>query len=275
MPFILWLMARLTFGLNAPKKNILGAEFAGEVEAIGKQVTRFKLGDAVFGYRGPNLGTNAEYICAAEDGLIAPKPTNMSFEEATAVPYGALTALSLLRKATIQPGQQVLILGASGSIGSAAVQIAKHFGAEVTGVCSTSGLAYVKSIGADAVIDYTHEDFTKGEKRYDLIFDVLGRGSFGRSKRVLKTHGQYLLASFKMKQVLQMLWTSMIGSQKVVCALSMEKPNDLMVIKELVEAGKIKTLIDRCYPLEQTADAHRYVENGHRKGSVVIALVHG
>ncbi|HVF24584.1 MAG TPA: NAD(P)-dependent alcohol dehydrogenase [Anaerolineales bacterium] len=218
------------------------------------------------------MGANAEYLCIPEGGLVAIKPTNMTYEEAATVPYGALTALNLLRKVNIQRGQKVLINGASGGIGSAAVQLAKYFGAEVTGVCSTPRLGFVKSLGADKVIDYTKEDFTKNGQTYDLIFDILGKSSFARGKNSLNENGRYLLASFKMKQIFQMLWTSMTGSKKVICALSGEKVEDLLFIKELVEAGKIKSLIDRCYPLDQAADAHRYVETGHKKGNVVITL---
>ncbi|HXQ33472.1 MAG TPA: NAD(P)-dependent alcohol dehydrogenase, partial [Anaerolineales bacterium] len=213
-----------------------------------------------------------EYLCMAEDGLVAFKPANMSYAEAASVPYGGLTALNLLRKVNIQPGQKVLINGASGGIGSAAVQLAKYYGAEVTGVCATPRLEFVKSLGADKVIDYTKEDFTKNGETYDLIFDILGKSSFSRCKSSLKQNGRYLLASFKMKQLFQMLWTSLIGDRKVICALSSENPKDLIFIKELVEAGKIKSIIDRRYPLEQIAEAHRYIEEGYKKGSVVITV---
>jgi len=272
MPSLFLPIARMEFGLRKPKKQILGSEFAGEIESIGKDVTRFKKGDSVFGYRGPSFGANAEYLCMPESGLVAIKPANMTYEEASAVPYGALTALSLLRKVDLQVGQKILINGASGGIGSAAVQLAKHFGAEVTGVCSTPRLEFVKALGADKIIDYTQEDFTQSGETYDVIFDILGKSSFSRCKRVLKQNGRYLLASFKMKQVFQMLWTSRVGSQKVICALSAEKPEDLVFIKELVEAGKIKSVIDRRFPLEQTAEAHRYVEKGNKKGNVVITV---
>jgi NADPH:quinone reductase-like Zn-dependent oxidoreductase len=274
MPFLFWLPARMAFGFRKPKKQILGSEFAGEIEAVGKDVKRFKVGDPVFGYRGPSFGAYAEYLCMPEDGLVAIKPANMSYEEAAAVPYGALTALNLLRKVDIQPGQKVLINGASGAIGSAAVQIAKHFGAEVTGVCGSPGLAFVQALGADKVIDYTQEDFTQNGETYDLIFDILGRSSFSRCKGSLKPNGRYLLASFKFKQLWQMVWTSLRGGQKVICALSMEKPADLMLVKEMVEAGQIKTIIDRRYPLVQAAEAHRHVETGHNKGKVVITGHH-
>ena len=181
-------------------------------------------------------------------------------------------ALNLLRKANIQPGQKILINGASGGIGSAAVQIAKHWGAEVTGVCGTKRLQFVKSLGADRVIDYTREDFTQNGEPYDLIFDVLGKGSFSKVKRALKPNGILLFASFKMKHLLQMLWTSMIGGRKVICALAPGSVEDLISVKELIEAGKLKAVIDRCCPLEQTAEAHRYVEQGRKQGNVVIAI---
>lgn len=272
MPFLFWLPARIAFGVRKPKNQILGSEFAGQIEAVGKEVTRFKAGDPVFGYRGPSFGAYAEYLCMPEDGLVAHKPANMSYEEAAAVPYGALMALNLLRKVDIQRGQKVLINGASGGIGSAAVQLAKHFGAEVTGVCSTPRMEFVKALGADKVIDYTQEDFTQNGETYDLIFDILGRSSFSRCKSSLKPNGRYLLASFKMKQLLQMVWTSRSGGQKVICALAMEKLSDLLLVKEMVEAGAIKSIVDRCYPLAQAAEAHRYVEAGHKRGAVVIIL---
>jgi NADPH:quinone reductase-like Zn-dependent oxidoreductase len=272
MPFPLWLPARMYFGFTEPKINVLGSEFAGEVQAVGKEVKQFKKGDQVFGYRGQSMGANAEYLCMPEDGLVARKPTNMTYEEAAAVPYGALTALNLLRKVNIQRGQKVLINGASGAIGSAAVQLAKYFGAEVTGVCATPRLEFVKALGADHVIDYTREDFTKNGETYDLIFDILGKSSFTKCKNSLKPNGRYLLASFKMKQLFQMLWTSIKGDKKVICALSSENPKDLIFIKELAETGKIKTIIDRCFSLEQITDAHRYVETGHKKGNVVITI---
>ena len=272
MPLPLWLPSRMYFGVTKPRINILGSEFAGEVEAVGKDVKRFRKGDQVFGYRGQSMGAYAEYLCIPEDGMVALKPANMTYEEAAAVPYGALTALSLLRKANIQRGQKVLIHGASGSIGSAAVQLARYFGAEVTGVCSTPRLDLVKALGADRVVDYTREDFTRNGETYDLIFDILGKSSFSSCKNSLKQNGIYLLASFKMKQLFQMLWTSRTGDRKVICALSSENPQDLIFIKELAEAGKIKSIIDRCYPLEQTAEAHRYVEKGCKTGSVIITI---
>jgi NADPH:quinone reductase-like Zn-dependent oxidoreductase len=272
MPFPLWIPSRMFFGISKPRISILGSEFAGEVESVGKDVKRFKKGDAVFGYRGQSMGANAEYLCIPENGMVAHKPANMPYEEAAAVPYGALTALSLLRKVNVRPGQKVLVLGASGKIGSAAVQLARYFGAEVTGVCSTAGLDFVRSLGADRVIDYTQEDFTQNGETYDLIFDVTRKSSFAKCGNSLNPNGVYLLASFKMKQVFQMLWTSIRSGKRVVCALSSEKVKDLDFIKELIEAGKIKSVVDRSYPLEQTAEAHRYAETGGKRGNVVITL---
>jgi len=275
MPFLFWLINKMFFGVRKPKVNILGAELAGEVEAVGKYVKSFKPGDQVFGYPGQSMGANAEYLCMPEDGMLAIKPANMTFEEAAVVPYGAITALSLLRgNGNIQSGHKVLINGASGGIGSAAVQIAKHLGANVTGVCATPRLEFVKSLGADQVIDYTQDEFTQNGETYDLIFDVLGKSSFVRCKGSLKENGRYLLASFKLKQFLQMLWTKIRGGQRVICAIAPGSTEDLHSVKELIEAGKIKAIIDKCYPLEQTAEAHRYVETGQKKGNVVITVAH-
>lgn len=272
MPLFLWYPSLLYFGLKKPRVNILGSEFSGEVEEVGKDVTKFKKGDPVFGYRGQRMGTNAEYLCMTENGTMAIKPSNMSFEEAAVVPYGGLMAFSLLQKGNIQNGQKVLINGASGGMGSIAVQLAKYYGAEVTGVCGTPRLEFVKSLGVDKVIDYKKEDFTENGETYDLIFDVLGRSSFSRCKKSLTQNGIYLRASFKTKQLLQMMGTSLIGGKKVICALASEKPENLVTIKELVEAGKIKSVIDKSFPMEQAAEAHRYVETGQKKGHVVITF---
>lgn len=272
MPFLFWLFAKMYFGIRRPRITILGSEFAGEIEAVGKDVKRFKAGDPVFGYRGQSMGAYAEYLCMPETGVLAPKPGNMTYEEAAAVPYGAIMALSLLRKQNIGPGQKVLVNGASGGIGPAVVQLAKYYGAEVTGVCGTPRVEYVKSLGADRVIDYTREDFAASGETYDVIVDILGKGPFSKVKGSLKSNGRWLLVSFKTKKLFQMLWTSLTGGKKVICALSTEKAEDLVFIKELIEAGKVKTVVDRCYPLAQAAEAHRYVEQGHQKGSVVITM---
>ncbi len=271
--------ARLFSGLTKPKKNILGMELAGEIEAVGKDVNLFKEGDQVFGLTGIALGAHAEFRCLPEDAALLIKPVNMSYEESAAVVEGGLTALNFLRnKANIQSGQKVLIYGASGSVGTASVQIAKQFGAEVTGVCSSANLQLVKSLGADKVIDYTKEDFTRNGQTYDIIFDTVGKCSFSRCKGSLTQKGIYLDAA-GVGTILPMVWTSMFGRKKAVLAATYLRPaseitKDLIFLKELIEAGKIQAVIDRRYPLEQTAAAHRYVETGRKKGNVVITLEH-
>lgn len=274
MPGLLWLPTALAFGLRKPNITILGNEFAGEVESVGSAVTRYKVGDAVFGYTGPRMGANAEYVCIAENGMVAPKPANLSDQEAATLPYGALTALSLLRKAGVKPGYNVLINGASGGIGSYAVQIAKIMGATVTGVCGTPRMDFVRSLGADKVIDYTRADFTQTQsgERYDVIMDVIRKSTFGACKRVLAPKGIYLLVSFKMANVLQGLWTARRGGQRVMCTLSSETPADMQTIREWAESGALRTAIDRAFPLAQAADAHRYMESGQRTGPVVITV---
>jgi NADPH:quinone reductase-like Zn-dependent oxidoreductase len=276
MPFVFWLLSRVYFGLGTPRIQILGSEFAGEVEATGNDVKRFQAGDQVFGYLGQGMGAYAEYLCMPEDGTVTTKPANMTFEEAAVVPMGSIMALDLLaNKADIQAGQKVLINGASGGIGSAALQIAKHYGAEVTGVCGTPRLEMLEVLGADKAIDYTQEDFAQSGESYDLIFDILGKSSFSHCRDSLAPNGRYLRASFKVKQLLEMLWTSMASSKKVICALASGSTEDLISVKELIEAGKIKAAIDRSFPLEQTAEAHRYVESGLKKGHVVITVEKG
>ncbi|QGQ99290.1 NAD(P)-dependent alcohol dehydrogenase [Paenibacillus psychroresistens] len=270
-------MARFYTGLLGPKNTILGSELAGEIESVGKDVKLFKQGDPVFG-SSISFAAYAEYKCLSEDGVLAIKPTHLSYGDAAAVSDGALTALPFLRdQAKIQRGQKVLINGASGSVGTYAVQLAKYFGAEVTGVCSTANLEMVRALGSDKVIDYTKEDFTKTGQTYDIIFDTVGKSSFSRCKRSLKPSGVYLTTVPTPATLLQMLWTSKVGSKKVKFAAtglrpSIEKVKDLTFLKELIETGKLKPVIDKRYPLEQIAEAHSYVEKGHKKGNVVITL---
>jgi NADPH:quinone reductase-like Zn-dependent oxidoreductase len=265
---------RFFYGFIRPKKHtILGSELAGEIEAVGKNVKLFKERDQVFAGSGISLGANAQYICLPEEGAIAMKPTNMTYEEAAAVPFGITSLIFLRDKGNIQSGQNVLIYGASGALGTAAVQLAKFFGTEVTGVCSTANLELVKSLGADEIIDYTREDFTKSGKTYDIVFDTIGKSPFSGCLRSLKQNGIYLRAvHMDMSSILQGLWASMTSSKKVIGGIAIECKEDLIFLKELIEAGKMKSVIDRRYPLEQTAEAHRYVEQGHKKGSVVITL---
>ena len=266
------LLMRIASG-RKPKKPILGTELAGEIETVGSKVTRFKKGDQVFGFLGMNLGAYAQYVCLPEKA-VADKPANVSYEEAASVLQGALTALFFLRKADIQPGQKVLIFGASGGVGSFAVQLAKHhFKAEVTGICSTAKMAFVRSLGGDTVIDYTKEDFTRNGQIYDVVFDTVGKTSVSRTKRSLKENGSYLLATFGLIKFLQLLWLSKTSSLNLNFGTLAETTEDLIFVKDLVEAGTIKPTIDKCFPFEMAAEAHRYVESGRKQGSVVIKML--
>jgi NADPH:quinone reductase-like Zn-dependent oxidoreductase len=273
-PISFWLPLRLMFGLIKPRIKIMGQELAGEIEATGIEVTEFRKGDPVFAPTDMKFGAYAEYICLASTHPIAIKPVNMTHEEAATLPTGGLNALHFIRKGKVRSGQKVLINGAAGSIGTFAVQIARTFGAEVTAVDSTKKLDMLLSIGADHVIDYTQEDFTQNGLLYDVIIDVVGKSPFARSVRSLKPEGRYVLGNPRLSGMVRGLWTSILGSKKVIIALAAYKTEDLEFLKELVETGKIKSVIDRRYPLEQIVEAHRYVESGRKTGNVVITVEH-
>ncbi len=267
-------LPRLVFGIKKPKLAILGTEIAGEVAAIGKNVTHFKKGDAVYGIDSATLGAYAEYACRPEKSALVLKPDTLDFGEAASLPFGAGTALYFLRDlAKVQSGQKVLVNGASSGVGVYAVQLAKYYGAEVTGVCSAKNLALVQSLGADQVIDYTRQDFTLNAEVYDVILDtVAGKNDFARCKNALKPQGIYLAVAGGLREMLDMLRTSITGGKRVMAGTPAENQKDLLFIKALVEAGRIKPVIDRVYPLEQTAEAHRYVDTGRKRGSVVIIM---
>jgi NADPH:quinone reductase-like Zn-dependent oxidoreductase len=269
-------LARLMFGLRRPRKTILGTELAGEVEAVGKDVKSFKPGDQVFGIGSESFGAYAEYVCRPEKGALAMKPANLTYEESAALPFGAGTALYFLRDlAKVRPGQKVLVNGASGGVGTYAVQLARHYGAEVAGVCSGANIELVKSLGADKVIDYTRDDFRISGATYDVICDtVAGQASFSACKNALTPNGLYCAIAGGPQTFVQMLWTSIRGGKKVLAGTPVENKEDLIAIKELVEAGRLKPVIDRSFPLERIVEAHRHVDTGRKKGNVVITVEH-
>lgn len=272
VPLSYWLLARLAIGWRRPRKAVPGMVLAGEIEEVGKDVTRFKKGDQVYAFNITLFSTYAEYICLSEDSEIAEKPSTATYEEAAAIPFGAITALYFLRTGKVQRGQKVLIYGASGSVGTSAVQLAKYFGAEVIAVCSTANFELVKSLGADRVIDYTKEDFTKNGEVYDCIFDAVGKSSFAGCIRSLKKDGVYLQAVAAPALSARMRWAAMTSDKTLIGGTAYPKIEDLVYLKELVEAGKFKPVIDRSYPLEEIVEAHRYVDLGHKKGDVVITV---
>ena len=278
LPLMLSFPMRLYAGFRAPKRlKILGQELAGEVEEVGTDVRTFKKGDHIFGTTGFGFGAYAEYICLKGEpnemgGTLAIKPSNMTFKEAAAVPTAGFEALHFLRKADIQRGQKVLIIGAGGSIGTFSVQLAKYYGAEVTAVDSTEKLDMLRSIGADHVVDYTREDYTKTDDRYELIIDVVGKGTAARGLKLLKKDGYYFLAYAGFPQILLKLWTSLTSRKKLRIESSSQSKEDLLFLKELIEAGNLKTVVDKSFPLEQTAEAHRHAETGKKKGNIIITV---
>lgn len=274
VPPLFWLPGRIALGFRKPRNPIFGMELAGEVEAVGKTVKRFKPGDQVFASTfKDNFGAHAEYKCLPEDGAVVIKPNNITYEEAATLSIGANTALFFLKKGNIEPGQKVLINGASGSVGTFAVQLAKCFGAEVTGVCSTANLELVKALGADKVIDHTNEDFTKNGETYDIIFDAVGKTTLSKCKSSLKNKGYYLHTAMAGAELIG-LWYSMTTDKKIIGGTAVPRAEELVFLKELIETGRLKPVIDRSYPLEQMAEAHRYVDQGRKKGNVVIRLDH-
>lgn len=264
---------RLFFGLTKPKINILGGFLSGEIEAVGKNVTKFNVGDKVFGATGMSFGAYAEYKCLHEDGILAIKPDNISHRDAATICFGAIAALFFLKKANIKKGQKVLIYGASGAVGSAAVQLAKYFGAEVTGICSTSNLEWIKSLGADKVIDYTKENFARNGEMYDVVFETVNKISFSDCIRSLNKQGTLILGASGLSKMLQGAFISMTSKRKVVSGIISQKGDDVVFLKELIENGKYKPVIDRSYPLEKIIEAHKYVEQGHKKGNVAITVI--
>ncbi len=273
VPLSYWLPARIALGFRTPKNAILGMELAGEVEAVGKDVTKFKKGDPVFASTFEHgFGAYVQYKCLPEDGLLAKRSTNVSCEAAATIPIGGRTALYFVREAQIQPGQKVVIYGASGSVGTFAVQLAKLFGAYVIGVCSTANVELVKSLGADKVIDYTKEDFAQNGETYDVIFDTVGKSSYAACIRALKKDGTYLQAVSGPGISVRMWWTSITSGKKTVGGGPPPKSEDMLFLRDLIEAGKIKSVIDKRYPLSQIVEAHRYVDTGRKKGNVIITM---
>jgi len=269
-PFVI----RLIFGFKKPRKAVFGVVVAGEIEAIGNDVSTYKVGDQVFGSSGMNFGAHAEYVVVPEDAVLALKPANMTYEEAAAIPFGGTASMHFLRLANIQQGQKVLIYGSSGALGTMAVQLAKNSGAEVTAVCSTSNFELMKSLGADEVIDYTKDDFSKNGKKYDVIFDTIGKSSIRKDLGSLKKDGYLLLASAGLGAMLGTSIKSMFISKTIVSGVSKEVGEDMNFFKQEIEEGRLKAVIDRIYTLKQMVEAHTYVDKGHKKGNVVIAVNH-
>lgn len=272
MPAGFGLMGRLVFGITKPRQLILGSELAGDIEAVGRAVTHFKVGDAVFAFSGARMGCHAQYKCMPQHGAVALKPHNLTYDEAAALSFGGTTALDFLRRAKLKAGERVLINGASGAVGTAAVQLAKHFGADVTGVCSGANLELVLSLGARRVIDYTREDFTQNGETYDVIVDTAGTAPYARSKSALKPGGRLLLVLSGLGELLRAPWFSLTRNIKVIAGPAGGRAEDLRTLTSLAESGKFMPVIDRRYAFEQIAEAHRYVDSGRKRGNVVVTL---
>jgi NADPH:quinone reductase-like Zn-dependent oxidoreductase len=263
----------MVFGISKPRQPILGTELSGDIESIGRRVTRFKAGDQVFAFCGARMGCHAEYRCVSENGGVEHKPPNLTYEEAAALTFGGTTALDFFRRGELQKGETVLVNGASGSVGSAAVQLAAgYFAAEVTAVCSTRNIALVASLGARHVIDYTKEDFTTNGETYDVIIDTVGTAPYSRCRRSLKKRGRLLLVLGSLADLLRAPWVSMTSGRKVVAGPAAELPQHVRLLAQLAGTGMFKPVVDRCYPFERMAEAHRYVDAGHKVGNVVITV---
>jgi NADPH:quinone reductase-like Zn-dependent oxidoreductase len=273
MPLGFGLIAPLIFGISKPRQPILGAELAGEIESIGSRATRFKPGDRVFAFSGMRMGCYAEYNCFPEDGAVALMPPCLTYEQAAALPFGGTTALDFFRRGELRRGESVLINGASGSVGTAAVQLARHIGAEVSAVCSGANTDLVRSLGATQVIDYTREDFTRNGQVYDVIVDTVGTAPYSRCKNLLKENGRLLLVLAGLPAMLSAPWISLTSRRKIIAGPVAERAEDLQLLAQLAQCGEFKPVIDRRYALEQIVEAHRYVVSGRKKGNVVITLV--
>jgi len=272
VPLGFGVLSRLVFGLFKPRQSILGTELAGVVESVGSDVRKFKVGDAVFAFNGAGMGCHAEYKCMPENGAVALKPANLNYAQAAALSFGGCTALDFLRRGKLQAGESVLVNGASGSVGTAMVQLARHLGAEVTAVCSGANAALVQSLGAQHVIDYRTQDFTRNGQRYDLIVDTAGTAPYARSKGSLKENGRLLLVLGGLPDMLPIPWVLLSSSHKVIAGPAAERPEDLLTLAELAQAGKYTPVIDRSYPLEDIVKAHRHVDSGHKRGNVVVTV---
>lgn len=272
MPRGFGLLGRLAIGIRGPRQPVLGSELAGDVEAVGRAVTSFKVDDPVFAFTGAALGCHAEYVCLPAHGPVAPKPSHLSYEQAAALCFGGATMLDYFRKGELRRGERVLVNGASGTVGSAAVQLARHFGAHVTGVCSTANLELVRSIGADEVIDYTQSDFAQSKVPFDVIVDTAGTAPFARSGPALCRGGRLLLILASLPELVKAPWHTLTSGKKVIASPAAERPEYVRQLGELAAAGKFTPVIDRCYPFEKIVEAHRYVDRGHKRGSVVITL---